>query len=260
MCHNVICLFQHSMLYFFHHYELPVILQQAQLQQLLLRTHRGMAGVMGLAGIAALASGAAYHDAPGTGTQATPPTTQSTTQTVQSTTQSTTQTSPSVSTAQTNTLQSGDLLNPEMFDQAVQRALSSHRRRSTNSRGDAQESEVAERPTNDVRSTDKDNSATPSGDADIKIEEIARKKNSIDKINTGNGNSVTNETEDAVLPGGTTSEPINVTDVEDETSTLDRRRKDSVVVNNDEPPLVGTAAPAAADTAPRASPEADELD
>ncbi|KAL2726637.1 membralin isoform X1 [Vespula squamosa] len=28
---------QHSMLYFFHHYELPVILQQAQLQQLLLR-------------------------------------------------------------------------------------------------------------------------------------------------------------------------------------------------------------------------------
>lgn len=31
--------FQHSMVYFFHHYELPVILQQAQLQQLLLRNH-----------------------------------------------------------------------------------------------------------------------------------------------------------------------------------------------------------------------------
>ncbi|XP_046436208.1 membralin isoform X2 [Neodiprion fabricii] len=30
---------QHSMMYFFHHYELPVILQQAQLQQLLLRNH-----------------------------------------------------------------------------------------------------------------------------------------------------------------------------------------------------------------------------
>ncbi|XP_015120808.1 membralin [Diachasma alloeum] len=30
---------QHSMLYFFHHYELPVILQQAQLQQILLRNH-----------------------------------------------------------------------------------------------------------------------------------------------------------------------------------------------------------------------------
>ncbi|KAL6261979.1 hypothetical protein P5V15_007064 [Pogonomyrmex californicus] len=29
----------HSMLYFFHHYELPVILQQAQLQQLLFRNH-----------------------------------------------------------------------------------------------------------------------------------------------------------------------------------------------------------------------------
>lgn len=32
-------LFQHSMLYFFHHYELPVILQQAQLQQILFRNH-----------------------------------------------------------------------------------------------------------------------------------------------------------------------------------------------------------------------------
>lgn len=30
---------QHSMLYFFHHYELPVILQQAQLQQFLFRNH-----------------------------------------------------------------------------------------------------------------------------------------------------------------------------------------------------------------------------
>lgn len=29
--------FQHSMIYFFHHYELPVIVQQAQLQQLLIR-------------------------------------------------------------------------------------------------------------------------------------------------------------------------------------------------------------------------------
>lgn len=248
------------MLYFFHHYELPVILQQAQLQQLLLRTHRGMAGMMGLAGIAALASGAAYHDAPGTGTQATPPTTQSTTQTVQSTAQSTTQTSPSVSTAQTNTLQSGDLLNPEIFDQAVQSALNSRRRRNSSSRGESQESEVAARPNNDVRSTDKDSSATPRGDGDIKIEEIARKKNSIDKINNGNGNSVTNEGEDAVLPCGTNSDPTNVTDVNDETSTLDRRRKDSVVLNNEDPPLVPTDTPATADTAPRASPEADELD
>lgn len=251
------------MLYFFHHYELPVILQQAQLQQLLLRTHRGMAGVMGgLAGIAALASGGAYHDAPGTGTQATPPTAQSTTQTVQNTAQSTTQTSPSVSTAQTNTLHSGDMLSPEIFDQAVQRALNS-RRRNSNSRGDSQESSVAPRPTNDVRTTDKDNPATTGGDADIKIEEIARKKDSNNKINIANGNSVTNETEDAILPSGTNSEATNVTDVNDETSTLDRRRKYSVVLNNDDPPLVRNEDPAPLATdrlAPRASPEADELD
>lgn len=35
---------EHSMLYFFHHYELPSILQQAQLQQFLLRTHQPGAG------------------------------------------------------------------------------------------------------------------------------------------------------------------------------------------------------------------------
>lgn len=32
-------LFQHSMLYFFHHFELPMILQQSQLQQLIYRNH-----------------------------------------------------------------------------------------------------------------------------------------------------------------------------------------------------------------------------
>ncbi|KAJ8717201.1 hypothetical protein PYW08_005600 [Mythimna loreyi] len=240
---------QHSMLYFFHHYELPVILQQGQLQQLL----RVIA-----AGNAALASVGAYHDAPGTGTQATPPTTQSTTQTVQNTVQSTTQTSPSVSTAQTNTLHSGDMLSPDIFDRAVQRALNS-RRRSSNSRGDTQESGVAARPSNDVRTTDKDNSATP----DIKIEEIARKKDTNNKINISISNSVTNETELAVLPGGANSDPpTDVTDVNDETSTLDRRRTDSAVLNNDDPPLVPDDATAAVPDrlAPRASPEADELD
>lgn len=109
---SVFGLLQHSMLYFFHHYELPVILQQAQLQQLLLRTHHGMGGMVGLAGMASLGSGPAYHDATATGTQATPPTTQSTTQTVHSTTQSTTQTSPSVSTVQTNTTHTGDVASP----------------------------------------------------------------------------------------------------------------------------------------------------
>lgn len=33
-------LFQHSMVYFFHHYELPVIMQQAQLQQLIIRSRQ----------------------------------------------------------------------------------------------------------------------------------------------------------------------------------------------------------------------------
>ncbi|XP_047030742.1 membralin [Helicoverpa armigera] len=244
---------QHSMLYFFHHYELPVILQQAQLQQLLLRTHRGMAGVMGLAGIAALASGAAYHDAPGTGTQATPPTTQSTTQTVQNTAQSTTQTSPSVSTAQTNTTHTGDVVTTRPSDTAVET--------NTNSGGDTQESSLATRPTVDIRNNDKDNSVTPGGDADIKIEEIARKRESYSKINVGNSNSVANETDHAVLPGGTNGNSTIVTDVKDETSTLDRRRKDSIVDNSDDPPLVQSSSPAKTDRlAPRASPEADELD
>lgn len=244
---------QHSMLYFFHHYELPVILQQAQLQQLLLRTHRGMAGVMGLAGIAALASGAAYHDAPGTGTQATPPTTQSTTQTVQNTAQSTTQTSPSVSTAQTNTTHTGDVVTTRPSDTAVET--------NTNSGGDTQESSLATRPTVDIRNNDKDNSVTPGGDADIKIEEIARKRESYSKINVGNSNSVANETDHAVLPGGTNGNSTIVTDVKDETSTLDRRRKDNIVDNSDDPPLVQSSSPAKTDRlAPRASPEADELD
>uniref|UniRef100_A0A2A4J6E0 Membralin n=2 Tax=Heliothis virescens TaxID=7102 RepID=A0A2A4J6E0_HELVI len=244
---------QHSMLYFFHHYELPVILQQAQLQQLLLRTHRGMAGVMGLAGIAALASGAAYHDAPGTGTQATPPTAQSTTQTVQSTTQSTTQTSPSVSTAQTNTTHTGDVVTTRPADTAVET--------NTNSGGDSQESSLATRPTVDIRNTDKDNSVTPGGDADIKIEEIARKRESYSKFNVGNSNSVADETDHAVLPGGTNGNSTIVTDVKDETSTLDRRRNESIVDNSDDPPLVESSSPAETDRlAPRASPEADELD
>ena len=33
--------FQHSMIYFFHHYELPVILQQAQIQDILMRNQEG---------------------------------------------------------------------------------------------------------------------------------------------------------------------------------------------------------------------------
>ncbi|XP_055532390.1 uncharacterized protein LOC129722725 [Wyeomyia smithii] len=40
---------QHSMVYFFHHYELPVIIQQAQLQQILLQTRDGQVPPVNLA-------------------------------------------------------------------------------------------------------------------------------------------------------------------------------------------------------------------
>ncbi|XP_044589387.1 membralin isoform X2 [Cotesia glomerata] len=53
---------QHSMLYFFHHYELPVILQQAQLQQILLRNHAPTGG-----------AGAGTGQSPGPSTAATTP-------------------------------------------------------------------------------------------------------------------------------------------------------------------------------------------
>ncbi|XP_075981070.1 membralin [Anticarsia gemmatalis] len=244
---------QHSMIYFFHHYELPVIIQQAQLQQLLLRTHRGMAGMMGLAGIAALASGAAYHDAPGTGTQATPPTTQSTTQTVQNTAQSTTQTSPSVSTAQTNTTHTGDVVSvrtPET--NAVE----------TNTGGEVQESALATPANDDVRNSDKDNSITPTNDAEIKIEEIARKNdaNNMMKVE-GCGNSANIDTDQVILPSGASGDLINMMDVKDEISTLDRRRKESVTLNDEVTPLARSDIEVTTERlAPRASPEADDLD
>lgn len=241
------------MLYFFHHYELPVIIQQAQLQQLLLRTHRGMAGMMGLAGIAALASGAAYHDAPGTATQASPPTTQSTTQTVQNTAQSTTQTSPSVSTAQTNTTHTGDVVparNPET--NSVE----------TTTGGETQESALATPPTDDVRNTDKDNSITPSNDPGIKIEEIARRNDTNNMKIEASGNSA-EDTDQIILPSGASGDLVNETNVKDETSTLDRRRKENYItdLNNDRTPLVPIVeVPTAERLAPRASPEADDLD
>lgn len=189
------------MLYFFHHYELPVILQQAQLQQLLLRSHHGMGGMVGLAGIASLASGAAYHDATGTGTQATPPTTQSTTQTVHSTTQSTTQTTPSVSTVQTNTTHTGDVASPSDVSSSDERA---------------------------VGNNDKTSRAS-----NLRIEELARRGSE----------------------GKAASEPGQAGV---ETATLDRRRS-SADVNEDDPPLVSNTEELRR-IAPRASPEANDLD
>ncbi|XP_053614334.1 membralin [Plodia interpunctella] len=241
---------QHSMLYFFHHYELPVILQQAQLQQLLLRSHRGM-GMMGLAGIAAMASGAAYHDAPatGTGTQATPPTTQSTTQTVQNTAQSTTQTSPSVSTVQTNTTHTGDVLTTRINPPETNVV-------GTNTpTGNEQDDVALVSPISiDARNTDRDLSIA-NGNRDIKIEEIAR-RNSETKNMFQSNDAIHNV---ASLSNAVLSSANERFDNSVGASTLDRRRSTSPdstatqpLLNNE--PAVGER------LAPRASPEADDLD
>lgn len=218
------------MLYFFHHYELPVILQQAQLQQLLLRTHRGM-GMMGLAGIAALASGAAYHDAPGTGTQATPPTAQSTTQTIHNTTQSTTQTSPSVSTAQTNTTHTGDVISS----------------RTTATETSATGTNTLPSDNEDVNPRiDKDSTVPNNG---IRIEEIASMNS---KRNTDSPNS--HSTGVSVDNGQNIFGTDSATSEQVETSTLDRRRRTSVGRDAGDPPSSTVR------VAPRASPESDDLD
>ncbi|KAL4715058.1 hypothetical protein ACJJTC_003209 [Scirpophaga incertulas] len=241
---------QHSMLYFFHHFELPVILQQAQIQQLLLRSHRGM-GMMGLAGIAAMASGAAYHDAPGTATQTTPPTTQSTTQTIQNTTQSTTQTSTSVSTAQTNTTHTEDMVissTPATDSSATSTDTTSHQIE------EAPETVAALQNTTDV------GKALPVATSeDIRIEEIARK-------GSMNGDSISSNVQarDASGDGNlgitvsSSADATNTVAVSDpvETITLDRRR-DNSRSNTDDPPLLDDNATER--LAPRASPEADDL-
>ncbi|XP_022112611.1 membralin [Pieris rapae] len=234
---------QHSMLYFFHHYELPVILQQAQLQQLLLRTHHGtLGGMMGLASIAALASGTAYHDAPGTGTQATPPTTQSTTQTVQNTVQSTTQTSPSVSTVQTNTTHTGDVIFTRSVTETNAAGTNTP---STNTEDRAVA--TSDPPLNTLKKSS-------TSDEGIKIEEIKRKASNSDIQIIHNENSVSLlDNAKNVTPGS--NEPSeNFGSVESPSLTLDRRRKfDAPATNDPVLPDVTTR------VAPRASPEADDL-
>lgn len=94
-----VSLFQHSMVYFFHHYELPVIMQQAQLQLMLLRTQQQGAqpGAQGAQPAGPAPAGTATQTAPAA-------TVQSTTQTMSSiTTQSTTQTTETASTTQSTT-------------------------------------------------------------------------------------------------------------------------------------------------------------
>ncbi|XP_013187736.1 membralin [Amyelois transitella] len=231
---------QHSMLYFFHHYELPVILQQAQLQQILMRSHRGM-GMMGLAGIAAMASGAAYHEAPGTGTgtQATPPTTQSTTQTVQNTAQSTTQTSPSVSTVQTNTTHTGDVV-PTRTSPPETNVIG------TNTSTNEQDEVALVTPIPiERRNSDKDISSSPNGNRDIKIEEIARQNSKAENIIQSNNTSVHTiaDISNEVLPSAANERSGN----EVGGSTLDRRRSRSAdetegnqsLVNNEPGPYCG---------------------
>lgn len=204
-----------------------------------------MGGMVGLAGIAAMASGAAYHDAPGTGTQATPPTTQSTTQTVQNTAQSTTQTSPSVSTAQTNTTHTGDVVSarptpPETIATG------------TNTNNDIEERAIT--PVNEILSKS-DNLLSPSGESHVRIEEIVRKNSSGDMKVVHSSNSTAELNGYNFAPSGASQE-MNAR----EAVTLDRRRDagdgndvDTRVLSsqNGDPPLK---------QAPRASPEADDLD
>ncbi|CAG5055670.1 unnamed protein product [Parnassius apollo] len=249
---------QHSMLYFFHHYELPVILQQAQLQQLLLRTHHGMGGMMGLAGIAALASGAAYHDAPGTATQATPPTTQSTTQTIQNTVQSTTQTSPSVSTAQTNTINTDEVISSSTT--STETTASGTNTTSTN---ENLERDLPSTNHNDeLRNSEKSNSVNPSGESGIKIEEITRKKSDSDIELIKGSNSATNDLENTMelFSDGANDQKISVSVAKVDTSTLDRRRKQNINLSDDDPPRSNVDGMPTTKLAPRASPEADDLD
>lgn len=223
------------------------------MQQLLMRTHHGMGGMVGLAGIAALASGAAYHDAPGTGTQATPPTTQSTTQTVQNTVQSTTQTSPSVSTAQTNTTHTGDVI-PSRPIQPETTATGTN----TLVGNETDERTVATvTSNNEANNSDKSNTVGSRGDNDIKIEEIARKNSTSETKVVRSSNSATDLNDQVTSAGG----PCDVISGKVETATLDRRRKDAVHLSEDDPPLVSNQEdPVTERLAPRVSTEADDLE
>ncbi|XP_050352787.1 membralin [Nymphalis io] len=248
---------QHSMLYFFHHYELPVILQQAQLQQLLLRTHHGMGGMMGLAGIAALASGAAYHDAPGTGTQATPPTTQSTTQTVHNTVQSTTQTSPSVSTVQTNTTHTGEVISSRSTSPDTTATDTT-----TTTGNPNEERAVAAQVAEVLTNREKSPTVTPVEEKAIEIEEIKRKKSNDDikTMHSSSSAAVTLDSDVKCIPSGANDDIMHKNNSKIESLTLDRRRRETMEVNEDDPPPVSSTATTAVTLAPRASPEADDLD
>ncbi|GBP65716.1 hypothetical protein EVAR_48418_1 [Eumeta japonica] len=250
------------MLYFFHHYELPVILQQAQLQQLLLRTHHGMGGMVGLAGIAALASGAAYHDAPAAAaaTQAAPNTAQSTTQTVRSTAQSTTQTSLSVSTVQTNTTHTGDVTAPPTALAAA----------ATPSPADAPP-QLEERPAPPVGRDDRtyahgrDSSISTVAslpDEEVHIKPIIRKKSRDEPNDKSDATAIvgsvadkstTSIDEQSIRSIDENTVPANVED-----SMLDRRKSDLITAAYEDLPAAGNGG--GSRVAPRASPDPDDVD
>ncbi|CAH2239103.1 jg10399 [Pararge aegeria aegeria] len=216
---------QHSMLYFFHHYELPVILQQAQLQQLLLRTHHGMGGMMGLAGIAALASGAAYHDAPGT--------------------------------AQTNTTHTGDVVSSGVISTQTTAAGTD-----TTTVNQTEDRIVTTSINQSITNADKPNALAPSVEKAINIQEIKR-KNSDDDIklirSSNSAPTISLDSENYDLPGRAKNDNTTNSNLDKvESSTLDRRRVGSVE-NEDGPPITNKPS-TTVQRAPIATPEADDLD
>lgn len=221
---------QHSMLYFFHHYELPAILQQAQIQRLLMRSHHGVGGVLGLAGIAALSDDGVYPDAAGTGTQATPSTAQSTTQTIHSTTQSTTQTTPSTNTVQTNTV-NGDI-------------------ESSGSTG------VTRIVSNETDSLSQSSDVTTEGD--VRIQVIIRKHRD-ERVQSNNSNERDGIQMKITVSGiGSVNEEVAEGGVAvEDTSQLDRRREDDV---DDDPPLISTEEIIRRRNTSQTPPEADHID
>lgn len=191
------------MLYFFHHYELPAILHHVHFQ-MMLRVQGGMLGV----------AGGAYHDAPGTATQASP-----------RTTQSTTQTTPSVSTVQTNTTHTGDVVSPAV-----------------SSSGD----EVAVTTVNLVSVRD-----------EVRIRRNVNQ--GVGVVETRNNGHISNshKKRSSNRPSGEGTSSVIYESDDDDRSSLDRRRKEC---DGDPPLIVNEENAVRQRRAPTASPEADNLD
>lgn len=206
------------MLYFFHHYELPVILQQAQIQQLLMRSHHGVGGVLGLAGIAALASGGAYHNAP--------PAPATSTQSNSATTSNISEITASASTASQS--------QPDFPEEAqVDNSLSVERQAEDNERRQ------------DVR-IEEINTRKPSND----LNTVSRRCNDLNNFE-GKVNNLHMDEESKQGSSGCSSVAA---------ATLDRRRSESVDIDDD-PPLIAVSDDTLRQRrAPLTTPEADHID